>query len=115
MAETVARVASAAWVETAESGETVATAATRETVGTAATAATAGAATAVSARSSRTCRVYGHGSAEPANEINTLPSFARVRDTGADGVELDVRRTADDCMAVIHDHLSPDGRAVAET
>jgi glycerophosphoryl diester phosphodiesterase len=59
-------------------------------------------------------KVFGHGSDEPGNEINTMPSFARVRATGADGVELDVRRTADDRLAVWHDALIGDGRAVAE-
>jgi len=45
-------------------------------------------------------RVFGHGSDE---DINTLPSFARVLTLGVDGVELDVRRTADDRLAVTHD------------
>ena len=34
---------------------------------------------------------------------------------GADGVELDVRRTADGRLAVVHDAHLPDGRAVVET
>lgn len=59
-------------------------------------------------------RVFGHGSDEPRNLINTLPSFARVRELGADGVELDVRRTVDDELAVIHDAFAPDGRPVAD-
>src|SRR6266702_4288363 len=45
-------------------------------------------------------RVFGHGTDE---DINTLPSFARVLALGVDGVELDVRRTADNKLAVTHD------------
>ena len=44
-------------------------------------------------------RVFGHGS----DDINTLPSFARMQALGVDGVELDVRRTADDALALTHD------------
>src|SRR4051794_28343682 len=58
-------------------------------------------------------RVYGHGSDEPGNELNSLPSFVAVRRSGADGVELDVRCTADDQLVVIHDHQLPDGRQIA--
>ena len=34
---------------------------------------------------------------------NTLAAFARARRLGADGVELDVRRTADGGLAIHHD------------
>ncbi len=45
---------------------------------------------------------------------NTLEAFRGARDLGADWVELDVRRTADDVLAVHHDaHLS-DGRALID-
>jgi len=48
--------------------------------------------------------VFGHGPEDGSGPpINTLPSFAWCRDQGADGVELDVRRTADDGLVVIHD------------
>jgi glycerophosphoryl diester phosphodiesterase len=95
-------------VEPAVSGETGAAAATEEAPESAGTAGTAGTRTAANPK---LCRIYGHGSTET---INTLPSFARVRACGAHGVELDVRRTTDDMLAVIHDHVTPDGRAVAE-
>ena len=45
------------------------------------------------------------GSPDPASGIreNTLDAFARARALGADGVELDVRLTADGGLAVHHD------------
>jgi len=45
------------------------------------------------------------GSPDPATGVreNTLESFARARALGADGVELDVRLTADGGLAVHHD------------
>src|SRR5437764_8476874 len=58
--------------------------------------------------------VYGHGSDEPGNKLNSAASFVAVRRSGADGVELDVRRTADDQLVAIHDHQLPDGRQIAE-
>lgn len=44
---------------------------------------------------------------------NTLEAFAAARAVGADGVELDVRRSADGVLVVHHDPLLPDGRALA--
>src|SRR4051812_14001065 len=59
-------------------------------------------------------RVYGHGPEDGSGPMfNTLPSFPWCRDQGADGVELDVRRTADDRVVVVHDAVV-DGLAVAE-
>ena len=45
------------------------------------------------------------GSPDPATGVreNTLDAFARARELGADGVELDVRLTADGGLAVHHD------------
>ncbi len=45
------------------------------------------------------------GSPEPAAGIveNTLAAFERARRLGADGIELDVRRTADGALVVHHD------------
>lgn len=44
---------------------------------------------------------FGHrGAAEIAE--NTVPSFSKALDQGADGLELDVRKTADDQLVVIH-------------
>src|SRR4051794_4333520 len=60
-------------------------------------------------------RVYGHGPDDGSGPMfNTLPSFTWCRDQGADGVELDVRRTADDQVVVVHDP-APDGSPVADT
>lgn len=44
---------------------------------------------------------------------NTLQAFADARAVGADGVELDVRRSADGVLVVHHDAALADGRAVA--
>jgi glycerophosphoryl diester phosphodiesterase len=56
------------------------------------------------------------GSPDPASGIgeNTLEAFARARRLGADGVELDVRRTADGALAVHHDPVVPGVGPVAE-
>jgi glycerophosphoryl diester phosphodiesterase len=60
-------------------------------------------------------RVYGHGPEDGSGPMfNTLPSFRWCRAQGADGVELDVRRTLDDRLVVTHDHLS-NGHDVADT
>ena len=59
--------------------------------------------------------VFGHGPEDgSAHAINRLPSFDWCRRQGADGVECDVRRTADDHLVVIHDGSLFDGRAVAD-
>jgi len=50
--------------------------------------------------------VHAHrGSPDPAAGVgeNTLDAFLRARRLGADGVELDVRRTVDGALAVHHD------------
>jgi glycerophosphoryl diester phosphodiesterase len=47
--------------------------------------------------------VLGHRGASAAAPENTLAAFALARALGADGVELDVRRTADDVLVVHHD------------
>jgi glycerophosphoryl diester phosphodiesterase len=59
--------------------------------------------------------IYGHGTTEPENRINSRESFVAVRRLGVDGVELDVRLSQDGELLVIHDHYFEDGRAVAET
>lgn len=61
------------------------------------------------------CRIFGHGSGNPGDALNSRASFERVRALECEGVELDVRRTADDQLAVIHDPLLDDGRDVAAT
>ncbi len=64
-----------------------------------------------------TMAVHAHrGSPDPAAGIreNTLDAFARARRLGADGVELDVRRTRDGALAVHHDAVVPGVGAIAE-
>jgi glycerophosphoryl diester phosphodiesterase len=56
----------------------------------------------VSPRESRTL-VIGHRGAPRAAVENTLAGFAAARDQGADGVELDVHRSADGALIVHHD------------
>lgn len=60
-------------------------------------------------------RIIGHRGASASHPENTIEAFRAAADQGADGVELDVRRTADDVLVVVHDaHLS-DGRLVRDT
>jgi glycerophosphoryl diester phosphodiesterase len=51
--------------------------------------------------------VAHRGACRQARE-NTLEAFVRARELGADGVELDVRRTADDVLVLHHDPDDPD-------
>jgi len=57
--------------------------------------------------------VYAHRGASAAEPENTLAAFRAAARMGADGVELDVRRTADGGAAVVHDATLADGRPVA--
>ncbi len=60
-------------------------------------------------------QVIGHRGASSAAPENTLAAFRLAVAQGADGVELDVRRSADGALVVHHDaHLS-DGRLVRAT
>ncbi|MCQ4209252.1 glycerophosphodiester phosphodiesterase [Streptomyces longispororuber] len=47
--------------------------------------------------------VYGHRGARTEEPENTLRSFRRAAELGADGIELDVRVSADGRLVVIHD------------
>ena len=58
--------------------------------------------------------VYAHRGASAAEPENTVAAFRAAARMGADGVELDVRRTADGAAAVVHDATLADGRAVAD-
>ena len=49
------------------------------------------------------CLVIAHRGASAAAPENTLAAFRMAADLGADGVELDVRRTVDGQLVVIHD------------
>jgi glycerophosphoryl diester phosphodiesterase len=56
--------------------------------------------------------VLGHRGASATLPENTVAAFRGALDQGADGVELDVRRTLDGALAVSHDAHLPDGRAI---
>jgi glycerophosphoryl diester phosphodiesterase len=47
--------------------------------------------------------ILGHRGASYAAPENTLAAFRLAREMGADGVELDVRRTADNALVLSHD------------
>ena len=47
--------------------------------------------------------VFGHRGASAAAPENTVEAFSKARALGADGVELDVRRSADGVLMVHHD------------
>lgn len=59
--------------------------------------------------------VIAHRGASRLERENTVAAFRRAVALGADGVELDVRRTADETLVVHHDALLDDGRAIVET
>jgi glycerophosphoryl diester phosphodiesterase len=58
--------------------------------------------------------VIAHRGASAAFPDNTLAAFAGAVAQGADGVELDVRRTADAHLALSHDDTLPDGTVVVD-
>ena len=58
--------------------------------------------------------ILGHRGASSELHENTLEAFVRAAELGGDGVELDVRRTADGAMVVHHDAALIDGRAIVE-
>jgi glycerophosphoryl diester phosphodiesterase len=58
--------------------------------------------------------VIAHRGAPHRARENTVAAFEAARELGADMVELDVRRTADGAMAVHHDAVLEDGRAIVE-
>lgn len=59
-------------------------------------------------------KVIAHRGASAAERENTLDAFRAAVRMNADGVELDVRRTANDVLVVHHDAHLPDGRAIIE-
>lgn len=59
--------------------------------------------------------IIAHRGASHAERENTVVAFRAAGAMGADGVELDVRRTADDRLVVHHDAFLPDGRAIVGT
>lgn len=56
--------------------------------------------------------VLGHRGASAVERENSVAAFEAAVAQGADGAELDVRRTADGTLAVHHDEVLPDGRAL---
>lgn len=58
--------------------------------------------------------VIGHRGSSAAFPENTVAAFEGAIAQGADGVELDVRRTADGALAVAHDEALPDGRRLVD-
>ncbi|MCU1366643.1 MAG: ugpQ [Ilumatobacteraceae bacterium] len=60
-------------------------------------------------------QVLAHRGASRAERENTVAAFRRALEMGADGVELDVRRSGDDALVVHHDPLLGDGRVIRET
>ena len=57
-------------------------------------------------------QVLAHRGASKAERENTVEAFRRAGTMGADGVELDVRRTADDVLVVHHDARLRGRRAI---
>lgn len=57
--------------------------------------------------------VLGHRGAPRLAPENTLPAFAVALASGADGVELDVRLTADESLAVRHDDAFASGQRLS--
>ncbi len=56
--------------------------------------------------------VFAHRGASAAAPENTVKAFLLAADMGADGIELDARRTADGAVVVHHDAHLPDGRPI---
>lgn len=59
--------------------------------------------------------IIAHRGASRAERENTVAAFGAAVTMGADGVELDVRRTADDQLVVHHDPRLADGRVILHT
>ncbi len=54
-------------------------------------------------------RVIGHRGSSATHPENTIEAFVAAAEAGAHGVELDVRRSADDVLVVFHDAHLPGG------
>jgi len=59
--------------------------------------------------------VLAHRGANREAPENTLAAFSRAIELGADGVELDVHRTVDDELVVVHDAVGPWGLVATRT
>jgi glycerophosphoryl diester phosphodiesterase len=60
-------------------------------------------------------QIIAHRGASAVEPENTVAAFRRAVADGADGIELDVRRTADDRLVVHHDARLSDGRIIRDT
>ena len=49
--------------------------------------------------------IFGHRGASSSEPENTMRAFIQAFQDGADGIEFDVRLTADNQMVIIHDSL----------
>jgi glycerophosphoryl diester phosphodiesterase len=58
--------------------------------------------------------IWAHRGASVAKPENTLDAFRAAKALGADGVELDVRRSRDSALVIHHDATLADGRAIHE-
>ena len=63
----------------------------------------------------RSVQVIAHRGASKAARENTVQAFRLARELGAGWVELDVRRTQNDALAIHHDPYLPDGRVICDT
>lgn len=59
--------------------------------------------------------VIAHRGASRLEPENTTAAFRKAVEVGAQGIELDARRTADGVVVVHHDAKLPDGRVIVET
>ncbi len=50
-------------------------------------------------------KIFGHRGASSIEPENTMKAFQQAFEDGADGIEFDVRLTADKQMVIIHDSL----------
>ncbi len=58
--------------------------------------------------------VIAHRGASRTEPENTVAAFRRAVEIGADGIELDVRRTADNQLVIHHDPRLSDGRVISD-
>lgn len=58
--------------------------------------------------------IWAHRGASQARPQNTIAAFVEARAQGADGVELDVRRSRDRALVIHHDAVLSDGRAIVD-
>ena len=69
----------------------------------------------VGVSNARATQILAHRGASRAQRENTVAAFRTAHAMGSHGVELDVRRTADDALVVHHDPRLADGRVIRET